>query len=105
MERTRLTDGTNRWFNREAATEYDEATYWNGRNQVSLGTGSQFEHETLYKTVGGLWIHHTWSNWQGTPSTYVEIDETEAVEFFSRNEYQDEDIPDDLLPRMSEYEC
>jgi hypothetical protein len=105
MERTKLTDGTNRWFNLETATEHDENTYWNGSNQISLGTGSQWEHEKLYKTAGGLWIHHTWSNYQGVPSTYVEIDETEAVEFFIRNEYQDGDIPEDLLPRMSEYEC
>jgi hypothetical protein len=105
MKRTSLTDETNRWFDIEAATEYNEGTYWNGRNQVSLGTRSQFEHETLYKTAGGKWIYHTWSNYQGTPSTYVEIDETEAVEFFIRNEYQDEDIPSDLISRMSEYEC
>lgn len=105
MKRTNLTDGTDRWFDADQATEYDEDTYWSGSNLISKSTREQFSHEKLYQTKNELWILHTWSNYQGVPETYIEIDETEAVEFFIRNEYDDETIPEKLRPRIKEYEC
>ena len=53
MRRQALTDGTGRWFDLDAAKRFDEATIWDGRNRISLATGSQWDHEALYRT--GQW--------------------------------------------------
>ena len=56
MTRIALTDGTGRWFDIDKATEFTEETYWDGSNNISKNTGSQWYKETLYRTVGGKWI-------------------------------------------------
>lgn len=93
MRRQVLTDGSGRWFDLDAATRYDEATIWDGRNRRSLATGSQWDHETLYRTESGRWIKHSWSQWQGTMDTWEEISEQEAVSWLLRNGY---DVPEEL---------
>ncbi len=74
--RVNLSNGT--WFNPDAATKFEEATRWNGNNHVSLATGSQWEHEMLYRTAKGAWVLHCWSQWQGSTPSYEIITETDA---------------------------
>lgn len=85
MERIALTDGTGRWFDKDKAKAYEEDTRWNGNNHISRATGSQWEHEILYRTASGIWILHSWSQWQGSSETYAEISDSEAASWFSRN--------------------
>lgn len=65
MKRINLTDTQGRnlpnWFNVDYATEYKEATFHDGRNWISKATGMQFEHECLYKTIGGKYILNRYS--------------------------------------------
>lgn len=83
--RQRLDD--DRWFDTSKAKKFTEETEWDGRNHVSLATGSQFDHETLYRTAGGRWILNHWSQWQGSRPSWREIDDEEAARWLVRNTY------------------
>ena len=87
MSRIALTDGTGRYFDPSKAQKWDEETTWDGRNHVSKATGSQFDHEALYRTVGGVYVLHHWSQWQGRLPRYEEITAAEAAVWLSRNDY------------------
>lgn len=87
MKRIALTDGTGRWFNEETAERFKEDTYHDGRNWISKATGSQWEHQCLYRTKGGRFILNCWSQYQGSTESYREIDNEEAAIWFSRNGY------------------
>jgi hypothetical protein len=84
MERTFI-DGGPEWFDKAKAQEFDEDTDWNGNNFISVNTGSQWEHERLYKTARGRWVLKSWSNWQGTATTYSFIDSEEAQLWLAKN--------------------
>jgi len=86
-KRIALTDGSGRWFNEETADFWKEDTYHDGRNFISKATGSQWNHERLYRTVGGRFILNRWSNYQGSIESYVEISADDAAVWFSRNGY------------------
>lgn len=84
-KRIALTDGTGRWFSENTADSWNEDTYWNGSNHISKATGSQWEHERLYRTKGGRFILNHWSQFQGSTETYEEISNDEAAVWFSKN--------------------
>lgn len=84
-KRIALTDGSGKWFSSETAQLFKEDTYWNGNNWISKATGSQWAHESLYRTAGGRFILNHWSNWQGSSETYEEIGNEEAAVWFSKN--------------------
>lgn len=87
MTRIALTDGSGRWFNEESAEKFSESTYWNGSNHISAATGSQWEHEALYRTRSGIWVKNHWSNWQGSSETYSEISDKAAAIWLVENEH------------------
>lgn len=88
MKRIPLTDGSGRWFDLDKATKFEEATRWNGNNHVSRATGSQFEHEALYRTGAGRWVLNHWSQWQGSLERYEEIDDAAAAAWLATNEHE-----------------
>ena len=90
--RTVLTDGTGAWFDMGKATVYREDTRWDGSNHISCATGSQWDHELLYKTAGGRWILHRWSQWQGSNDTYVAIDNSSAAVWLILNGHDSETL-------------
>lgn len=50
----------------KAKASWEEASSWNGSNHISKATGSQWEHETLYRSAKGrYWVEHT-SQYQGS---------------------------------------
>ena len=76
-----------------AAQTWNEASDWNGRNHISRATGSQWEHETLYKSAKGkYWIECT-SQWQGSLPSARPITKAEAAAWILHN---DGEIPSDL---------
>lgn len=89
MSRVKLTDGTDRWFDKSKAEKYDEDTVWNGSNHISCATGNQWCHETLWRTAGGRWIVTAWSDWQGTLPIVYEISNKSAAAWLVRNNYED----------------
>lgn len=85
MTRVPLTDGSGAWFNTDSAIGFTEDTNWDGRNQISVPTGSQWDHEHLYYTANGKWVLNSFSNYQGTRETYEQIDEASAIKWLIQN--------------------
>ena len=75
------------WINLETAKKFVEDRNFDGRNMISAATGSQWEHETLYRSVGGVYVLHTWSQCQGSQDTWERISVDEAVEWLLKNDY------------------
>lgn len=87
--RQTLTDGSDRWFDLERAEKIEEETWWDGRNRRSKATGSQWEHETLYRTAAsGRWVLHAWSQWQGSSDDWTEIEDAAAARWLARNGHE-----------------
>lgn len=80
------------WFDREAATAYGEGRRFDGANAISLATGSQWEHETLYRTARGAWALSSWSQWEGSTPRCQYVSEETAREWLLRNEYPAEQV-------------
>jgi len=87
MDRQVLDDG--RWFDPDKAEKFEEKRRFDGHNMISLATGSQWEHEVLYRTAGGRWILHNWSQWQGSSECWDEIDNDRAARWLVRNGHED----------------
>jgi hypothetical protein len=92
MARFQMGDGTV-VDTKNAATKWDEATRWNGNNHISVNTGSQWIHETLYKSRKGRYYIVRESQWQGSSPSAEWVSEQEATRWLVLNE---KDIPDDL---------
>lgn len=86
MKRVATTDG--HWFDVDKAEKFDEATRWDGHNHISIATGSQWNHERLFRTAGAKWILNAWSQYQGTPETYEEIGNDEAAKWLVVNGHE-----------------
>jgi hypothetical protein len=91
MARQAIDNGS--WFDIDKATKFDGNTYHNGRNQISVNTNSQWEHQDLYRTAKGSWIFNDYSSYQGTRESWELTDEQSAVDWLIRNAHE---IPDDL---------
>lgn len=82
----RVTLGNGRWFDVDSARCWGEDTNFDGNNFISVNTGSQWDHECLYRTPKGVWILHDWSQWQGSgPGSYDIISESDAAAWLVRN--------------------
>ena len=51
---------------KNASARWDEETDWDGRNQISRATGSQWDHEALYCSRRGRYYVEHVSQWQGS---------------------------------------
>jgi hypothetical protein len=85
----------------KAQTHWDEDTYWNGHNHISKATGSQWAHETLYKSrKGRYYTEHLSAYHQG--QGHVEwLSPQEAARWLLHMEYE---LPDDLKQYADEIE-
>lgn len=84
------------WFDLESAEVWDEGTRWDGSNNISLATGSQWDHERLYRTAGKRWVLNAWSQWEGRKETWRFIDHDAAQAWLIENEYSAEAIKEIL---------
>jgi hypothetical protein len=75
-----------------AVEKWGEETDWDGDNHISRATGSQWNHQTLYKTrKGRYWVEHE-SQWQGSRPHAEWVSEQEAARWLI---LMDHDLPDD----------
>ena len=73
---------------------WQESERWNGQNHISRATGTQWEHETLFKsTKGNYWIEHV-SQWQGSTPHAFFLTAEEAARWLLTNEHE---LPADLV--------
>ncbi|MBW7865056.1 MAG: hypothetical protein H3C30_11680 [Candidatus Hydrogenedentes bacterium] len=92
--KVQLDDGGFIFFDRDKALEcWDEGAWWDGSNNISLATRSQWEHEILYKTSKGRYVLQSWSQWESTPDSYQILTPKEAAVWLLTNEH---DVPADL---------
>jgi hypothetical protein len=75
------------WFDRTAARAFEEDEWWDGSNYISVATDSQWEHEELYRTAGGRWVLHSWSQWQGTRPGWEFVSDEAARTWLLRNHH------------------
>lgn len=78
MARYRMDDGAILDTDK-AAQSWSEATWWNGSNHISVPTGSQWEHEKLYRSSRGRYYLEAWSDHQGTAASATLLDGTDAA--------------------------
>lgn len=100
MAKYRMEDGT--IVNTDkASASWDEATYFDGRNRISHATGSQWEHETLYRSRKGRFYVERTSQWQGSHPHAEWVSEHEAVRWLLQNFYE---VPAELTHLVDEIE-
>ena len=78
-----------------ASASYEESTRFDGRNHISLATGTQWDHETLYRSRKGRYYVEHMSQWQGTTPRAEWVSNEAAVRWLLTNEHE---IPADLKP-------
>jgi len=84
-----------------AIEEWDEDTYWDGNNHISKATGSQWEHETLYRSrKQRYYVVHT-SQWQGSTPGARWLTDREAAAWLLANAHP---LPDDLVALQADIE-
>ncbi len=76
-----------------ATASWDEATRFDGRNHISVATGSQWDHQTLYRSRKGRYYLVCNSDWQGTTPHAEWVSGQEAARWLLAN---DESLPADL---------
>jgi hypothetical protein len=91
MSRIVLPDGT--WFETDRAQAWDEETEFDGNNHISKATGSQWDHEKLYRTASGRFVLERSSQRQGVRDSHEIIDPKEAAAWLILNGHE---LPDAL---------
>lgn len=76
-----------------ARDSYKEETRWDGKNHISVNTGSQWEHQKLHCSRKGRYWLECWSDWQGSKPHAEWISEHNAARWLILNEYP---LPSDL---------
>lgn len=71
-----------------AEQSWEEQTEFDGSNMISLATGSQWDHETLYATGRGRYFVQWWSQWQGSRDRLTVLSKEQAADWLIRNRYE-----------------
>jgi len=93
---------TGAWFDRDEATKWDEDTLIDSKgNRISVATGTQWDHEALYRTRKGTYVLNRWRNGEADKEAYFKITKWDAVTWLIRNA---EPLPSDLSDTVDEME-
>lgn len=104
MKRISITDGNGKWFDASKAMCYEENYIFNGREYISEATNDKRENEQLYITEKGQYILNHSSCWQGVADTYRELTMNEAANWFAKQSFKEEEIPESLINLVKEHE-
>ena len=98
MATYRMDDGT--VVKTENATQTsEEETFFNGSNRISVATGTQWNHEALYRSrKGRYYLEHT-SQYQGSMSRAEWVSNHAAAQWLLANGHA---LPEDLAPLETE---
>ena len=78
---------------KNATQHWNEDTRWNGNNHISVATGSQWEHQTLYRSRRGRYYIEHESQWQGSTPSAEWVSTEEAARWLLAN---NETVPEEL---------
>lgn len=84
---------------KNAVKHWDEDTFHDGHNHISVATGSQWNHQTLYKSRKGRYYIVSTSQWQGSRDHCEWVSNHEAARWLLAN---NEALPDDLAQLEAE---
>jgi hypothetical protein len=76
-----------------AQAHWNETTEWNGNNHISRATGSQWSHQTLYRSKKGRYYVERSSQWQGSTPHVEWVSNEEAARWLLNCEHT---LPADL---------
>lgn len=76
-----------------ATKHWEEKTRWDGHNRISVHSGSQWDHQILYRSRKGRYYIEYTSQWQGSTPRAELISPQEAVRWLLLNEAE---LPKDL---------
>jgi hypothetical protein len=82
-----------------ASQSWAEATRWNGSNHISVPTGSQWNHETLYRSRKGRYYVEHESQVQGSTPHAEWVSPEEACRWLLMNAHE---LPEDLKEHEAE---
>ena len=85
------------WIDLDTAKKFAEDRNWDGHNHISVNTGSQWDHEVLYRSVGGVYVLHSWSQYQGSRDTWQRFSIHGAVAWLLRNDYDPESPAEEAI--------
>jgi hypothetical protein len=95
-----MDDGT--WVDtKNAMVTWQENKWWDGNNQISCATNSQWEHETLYLSKRGRYYVVRTSQYSSVRDCVSYLTDVEAVLWLIRN---DREIPEKLTSIAAELE-
>ncbi len=98
MATYRMDDGT--VIKTENATaEWAEDKRWDGNNMISVATGSQWNHQTLYRSRKGRYYIEHESQWQGSTPHAEWVSNHEAARWLLANDHE---LPEDLAALEAE---
>ena len=83
----------------KATASYEEKTDWNGRNHISRNTGTQWEHETLYRSAKGRYYLVRTSQREGTLPGAEWLEPAQAAAWLILNEHE---LPPELVAAAGE---
>lgn len=78
----------------KSTKQYEESTDWNGNNWISRATGSQWHHQTLYRSRKGRYYIINSSNYEGSSDTAEWLSPQEATRWLL---LMGHDLPSDLM--------
>jgi hypothetical protein len=81
----------------KALYRWEEETFFDGRNRISNATGSQWEHQRLYRSAKGRYYLECSSQWQGTHPYARWVSREEAATWLIANGHG-------LPPELEEFE-
>lgn len=81
--------GNGKWFDPDKATLFEESRWFDGSNYISYATGTQWNHEELYRTAKNTWILHEWYDWQNGYEHWKVISLTDAEEWMANHGHSD----------------
>lgn len=79
------------------AARYEEGTTWDGQNNISTATGSQWNHEEVVRTKRGKYYVVSSSQRQGSQTKARAMDLSEVARWLVRAEYVASQVSDDDL--------
>jgi hypothetical protein len=92
MSKYRMDDGTVVDTDK-SSDNWVEDSYWDGSNHISKATGSQWEHQRLYRSRKGRYYVERTSDWQGSRPHVEWVSNEEATRWLLAN---DQELPADL---------
>lgn len=92
MPRYRMEDNTLVDIDK-ATAHYEEATDWNGSNHISRATGSQWNHQMLYRSAKGRYYVVFTSQMEGTMPRAEWLTAQDAARWLLHNDHE---LPEEL---------